>query len=663
MIISTDPYINQSEIVDTELGNIDSLPTEQATKSLRLLDAPWLTTEHPFQIITPGNLSHFFPNPESIEYKSLNAEFKGISSQPNTANQILIGKRINASNAYIQSGVFGADKLAIVNTILTDSPELASLTFHINSTPYTIDVSDGVTGGFDTADALAANIQTKVIAAGLASFVGSYLSQGKFNFGSSLTGSGQTIDYCTSPEKPDTGSNDAIPNYFASILGLTAAMGASLSQGSAGMTPQENMNFLTNINMKFMSFSALYDISNKPEEYLNFSRWSKRPDRKFAFFFAYPQSKAADIKLQYLTADLAYNDDKYGFTLAENVITCFIEAKDELDPLHLLGGFHSSNSSNLDPTQAVFPNMANKKFNDITLQGIPFTKAEKASLEDMMANSYGKLLGDIIDTDAVIGGGVIGGGNRYIDLLFNFRWFLSDMSRRLVNQEQDEPFTDEVTVDQMIQQGLSEYKEKGYWGTLVLDRVLDDQLITSIKNKFIGLTTEQVIDQMGKIGYISQTTTATDLDGLALVYLMGNDPESSYVQKQLNTLKQHGYVPVLADYSDRARSLGFHKNIPDAWVNATTQDRVFEQQLLENVSNANKKLKNKSDNLPVFKTQVLNKICVLVKSHRLFRNRTMIVGALPADVRTLGTLTTIVAAPPNYTNRAKIILDQVNQLI
>lgn len=689
-----EPVINQDVIVDTVINDITSVPNVQLTRSLRLVNSQFLTDEGVGLTarITQNNIEQYF-SPTSDEYASLQTEFAGISSMPTYAQEILIGKRITATSAYIKSGkLLNAINLVAINDALKNNISACDLTFNFAidgvNIPVTITWTDA-SQQYNNFSSIASDIQSKVRTAdatNYATFTCVYNSQQSSficNLGINPTTTNQyTVDYCASK---GTGE---LTNYFANICGLTLNTNAKLNQSSLGLTIEENFNLITNQEMRFMSVSCLYDVSTSSVEYLGLARAITSPHRRYRAFFAFPLSQLSTITTNFINAGLAYNDPDEGFTFISNCQVMIFWYKDQNFNLQnwntLLGLMHCANSTNLNPYPNVqngitvvqqFPNMDSVSSNSIYLSGVQFTKAEKELIISYIGNMYASLGSTSGTVDGVVGYGQIGGGLRYVDSSNNASWLMTDIQQSLVTQKQNNSNSlDLEIIDEIVINKLNNYK-KSYMQSMTLNPYLpsDQKIIAQIKAKLVGFTDQNIIDDLQSNWFISQTVEAQSLDNLAIVYLMGNDYASEYVQSRIRLLQKHGYSVHIYEHTENCKKLS---KIPDFYKLVKEEDRVFKNNLLTaktittNLQEENKETKKKE----VTKTKVIyvpqdfvvNKLCIaLSRSNNKVTIKSIpntIVGALPADIRMLGTQTTIIESPLQYADHAKIELNVINQL-
>ena len=200
---------------------------------------------------TADDVAAFFGS-ASEEYRVASVYFAGYKNSFKKPRQAFYGSRVNAASAAWLRGSRYAGTLAQLQAVTAGTLDLS-----INGSAV------AVTGlSFTSAtsySAVAAAIQTK-IAAVVSSATCTYDSQtGAYQITSPTTGATSTITY-------------AEEGTLATLLGLTQAKGATLSQGSDALDVADNMRSIRAVTENWATFTYLY--SSTDQEILDHSAWA-----------------------------------------------------------------------------------------------------------------------------------------------------------------------------------------------------------------------------------------------------------------------------------------------------------------------------------------------------------------------------------------------------
>jgi hypothetical protein len=234
-----------------------------------------------------------FPDLESVgdyfgtssdEYARANNYFLNSENLTTTAPYILFAKYIDANLApYIRGGqIYGSAALATLQAINAGAMSV---------------VFDGITTSISAVDltaavsfsAVAAAIETKLIAAGLADATVTYSSVTKaFTISNGVVTGTSTVDY--SPVSP-----------LATALGVTQASGAVLSQGAVALTVPENLDSYLLIAKNWKNFTTVF----APDEQfvIDACTWENTPGNTRCYVFGIVE---ANLLIPGNTSNIAY---------------------------------------------------------------------------------------------------------------------------------------------------------------------------------------------------------------------------------------------------------------------------------------------------------------------------------------------------------------------
>ena len=229
---------------------------------------------------TADDVGKFFGT-ASDEYAVASVYFQGYKNSFKKPRQIFYGSRVNAAAGAWLRGAKYAGTLAQLQAVTAGTLDLK-----IDGTTIALTSLD-----FSSATSLSgcATVLQTALSSALASTTCAYSSQtGAFQIGSPTTGSTSSITYC------DDGT-------LATLLGLTQAAGAILSQGSDALDVPANMASLRGITENWATFTYLYSASD--QEILDLSAWASSQGVEYLLV---AWSTSANLKNQVDTVSIAY---------------------------------------------------------------------------------------------------------------------------------------------------------------------------------------------------------------------------------------------------------------------------------------------------------------------------------------------------------------------
>ena len=229
---------------------------------------------------TADDVAEFFGS-ASEEYRVAAVYFQGYKDSFKKPRQVFYGSRVNAAAAAWLRGSKYAGTLAQLQAVTA-----GTLNLSINGTSIALTALDF--SGATSLSGCAAVLQTALSAA-LASTTCTYSSQtGAFQITSPTTGEASTITY-------------AEEGTLATLLGLTQAKGATLSQGSDALDVADNMRSIRAATENWATFTFLYSASD--DEILDLSAWASAQGVEYLFVC---WSTDANLKNQVDTTSIAY---------------------------------------------------------------------------------------------------------------------------------------------------------------------------------------------------------------------------------------------------------------------------------------------------------------------------------------------------------------------
>ena len=258
----------------------------QASGTDLVLNGLFLTTN---SLIPAGSVMGFstaddvgaFFGTASDEYAAASVYFAGYKNSFKKPRQVFYGSRVNAAVGAWLRGAKYAGTLAQLQAVTAGTLDLT-----IDGTAIALTSLD-----FSAATSLSgcATVLQTALANALASTTCSYSSQtGAFQIGSPTTGATSTITYA------DDGT-------LATLLGLTQAAGAVLSQGSDALDVAGNMATIRGVTENWATFTYLYSATDS--EILDLSAWASSQGVEYLLV---AWSTNSNLKNQVDTTSIAY---------------------------------------------------------------------------------------------------------------------------------------------------------------------------------------------------------------------------------------------------------------------------------------------------------------------------------------------------------------------
>lgn len=258
----------------------------QASGTDLVLNGMFLTTSG---LIPAGSVMGFstaddvgaFFGTASDEYSVSSVYFQGYKNSFKKPRQIFYGSRVNAAvGAWLRGAKF-AGTVAQLQAVTAGTLDLK-----IDGTTIALTALDF--SGATSLSGCATVLQT-ALASRLASTTCSYSSQtGAFQINSPTTGEASTITY-------------AEEGTLATLLGLTQAKGATLSQGSDALDVADNMRSIRGATENWATFTYLYSATD--DEILDLSAWASSQGVEYLLV---AWSTNSNLKNQVDTTSIAY---------------------------------------------------------------------------------------------------------------------------------------------------------------------------------------------------------------------------------------------------------------------------------------------------------------------------------------------------------------------
>lgn len=229
---------------------------------------------------TADDVAEFFGS-ASEEYRVASVYFAGYKNSFKKPRQVFFGSRVNAAAAAWLRGAKYIGTLAQLQAVTAGTLDLS-----INGTSIALTALD-----FSSATSLSgcATVLQTALAAKLASTTCAFSSQtGAFQITSPTTGEASTITY-------------AEEGTLATLLGLTQAKGAVLSQGSDALDVAANMRSIRGVTENWATFTFLYSATD--DEILDLSAWASAQGVEYLFVC---WSTDSNLKNQVDTTSIAY---------------------------------------------------------------------------------------------------------------------------------------------------------------------------------------------------------------------------------------------------------------------------------------------------------------------------------------------------------------------
>ena len=272
--------IPASQIVKINPRVIQASGTDLVLNGLFLTTSALIPTGGVMGFSTADDVASFFGT-ASEEYRVASVYFAGYKNSFKKPRQVFFGSRVNAAAAAWLRGAKYIGTLAQLQAVTS-----GTLNLSINGTSITLTSLD-----FSSATSLSgcATVLQTALAAKLPSTTCSYSSQtGAFQITSPTTGEASTITY-------------AEEGTLATLLGLTQAKGATLSQGSDALDVADNMRSIRGVTENWATFTFLYSATD--DEILDLSAWASAQGVEYLFVC---WSTDANLKNQVDTTSIAY---------------------------------------------------------------------------------------------------------------------------------------------------------------------------------------------------------------------------------------------------------------------------------------------------------------------------------------------------------------------
>ena len=272
--------IPASQIVKINPRVIQASGTDLVLNGMFLTTNSLIPTGGVMGFSTADDVASFFGS-ASEEYRVASVYFAGYKNSFKKPRQVFFGSRVNAAAAAWLRGAKYIGTLAQLQAVTSGTLDLS-----INGTSITLTSLD-----FSSATSLSgcATVLQTALAAKLPSTTCSYSSQtGAFQITSPTTGEASTITY-------------AEEGTLATLLGLTQAKGATLSQGSDALDVADNMRSIRGVTENWATFTFLYSATD--DEILDLSAWASAQGVEYLFVC---WSTDANLKNQVDTTSIAY---------------------------------------------------------------------------------------------------------------------------------------------------------------------------------------------------------------------------------------------------------------------------------------------------------------------------------------------------------------------
>ena len=272
--------IPASQIVKINPRVIQASGTDLVLNGLFLTTSGLVPAGSVMGFSTADDVGAFFGT-ASDEHSVAAVYFQGYKNSFRKPRQIFFGSRVNAASAAWLRGSKFTGTLAQLQAVTA-----GTLNLSINGTSIALTSLD-----FSSATSLSgcATVLQTALAAALASTQCAYSSQtGAFQITSPTTGEASTITY-------------AEEGTLATLLGLTQAKGAVLSQGSDALDVAANMASIRAATENWATFTFLYSASD--DEMLELSAWASAQGVEYLFVC---WSTDSNLKNQVDTTSIAY---------------------------------------------------------------------------------------------------------------------------------------------------------------------------------------------------------------------------------------------------------------------------------------------------------------------------------------------------------------------
>lgn len=276
-----------SRIVAVSPRVISGGANDLETNGLLLTKNALLPADTPAIVFTStADVSALF-GPEAEETQFAQQYFTGVQNQQAAPRALVIARRIDeAVAAWIRGGEISTT-LAALKAITDGSLKIK------------VDGTEKTAASVDLSEATSLSDVAEKVATAITGVTGSYDSNlNVFTFTSSTKGADSSIEYATA-----SGSGTDL----SSLLCLTQAAGAVLSQGSAAQTETENLEAICGVTRNWVGFTTLWEA--ELDEIEAFAAWADIYD-DFVYF---PWSSDTNLEstLTASSSPLAQIVDKY----------------------------------------------------------------------------------------------------------------------------------------------------------------------------------------------------------------------------------------------------------------------------------------------------------------------------------------------------------------
>lgn len=347
---------------------------------------------------------------DSDEYRLAVIYFLGFTNSSKKPNTLYFFRRADEA---IAGALIGSQALGV-----TDLQKITEggFTISVDGTPITVTGLDFSSA--KTQSDIAALIQAKVTG----TTVTFNTDQKNYRIVSNTTGNDSSVTYATNGTDVE-----ALGTDVATALGLTAAVGAVVSQGTAALTPTQTMNAAVKQSENWVSFTTVYQAST--EEALELAAWSNSNLNKFlycAYSMDAGQIAGGDSSLP---GQLAFNDYEGTINTYDNgevsvfVMSCAASIDWNREQGAISWAFKTQ--SGLAPTCT----------DDQT----------QASLLDNKVNFYGRYASRSEQFNIFYNGAMSGGSYGFVDVYINMIWLQNVMQTACLNgmqQTQRLPYVD-----------------------------------------------------------------------------------------------------------------------------------------------------------------------------------------------------------------------------
>lgn len=271
--------INASLIVNLTPRTINGGSSDLETNGMVLTSTYLLPTNTPAMSFVSAKAVASVFGASSPEAAFAQQYFTGLTNQQKSPSALVIGLNMQtALSAWIQS--------ASITATLEELQAISdgALTISINGSP--IEAT-----GIDLSGATSLSDVASTVAAKLTGTTGAYNSDlNAFIFTTEQTGATATVTFATA----GSGGTD-----ISSLLGLTQAAGAVLSQGVDAMTPSQNLDAIVSVTANWSQFTTLDEVTeqNVAEAY---SAWADISD-DYVYIFWSSDSKMTSTLTQSTT--------------------------------------------------------------------------------------------------------------------------------------------------------------------------------------------------------------------------------------------------------------------------------------------------------------------------------------------------------------------------